>query len=72
MDIVELSDRRWRGEDLNQKSNPLGGLGHVVEITDGVAFLRNFANCTALATDDGLVMVDTGSPLELRRVSLRH
>ena len=63
MDIVELSDRRWRGEDLNQKSNPLGELGTVSEITDGVAFLPNFANCTAIATDDGLVMVDTGSPL---------
>jgi alkyl sulfatase BDS1-like metallo-beta-lactamase superfamily hydrolase len=63
VDIVELSDRRWRGEDLNQKSNPLGGLGHISEITDGVAFLPNFANCTAVATDDGLVMVDTGSPL---------
>ena len=63
MDIVELSDRRWRGEDLNQKTNPLGGLGHISEITDGVAFLPNFANCTAVTTDDGLVMVDTGSPL---------
>ena len=63
MDIVELSDRRWRGEDLNQKSNPLGGLGTISEITDGVAFLPNFANCTAVTTDDGLVMVDTGSPL---------
>jgi alkyl sulfatase BDS1-like metallo-beta-lactamase superfamily hydrolase len=63
VDIVELSDRRWRGEDLNQKSNPLGGLGHISEITDDVAFLPNFANCTAITTDDGLVMVDTGSPL---------
>jgi alkyl sulfatase BDS1-like metallo-beta-lactamase superfamily hydrolase len=63
VDIVELSDRRWRGEDLNQKANPLGGLGHICEITDDVAFLPNFANCTAIATDDGLVMVDTGSPL---------
>lgn len=63
MDIVELSDRRWRGDDLGQRSNPLGGLDHLAEITEDVAFLPNFANCTAVATDDGLVMVDTGSPL---------
>jgi alkyl sulfatase BDS1-like metallo-beta-lactamase superfamily hydrolase len=63
VDIVELSDRRWRGEDLGQRSNPLGEINHVAEITADVAFLPNFANCTAIATDDGLVMVDTGSPL---------
>lgn len=63
MDIVELSDRRWRGDDLGQKTNPLGGIDHVAEIARNVAFLPNFANCTAISTDDGLVMVDTGSPL---------
>jgi alkyl sulfatase BDS1-like metallo-beta-lactamase superfamily hydrolase len=63
VDIVELSDRRWRGEDLGQRTNPLGGIDHVAEITRDVAFLPNFANCTAISTDDGLVMVDTGSPL---------
>jgi alkyl sulfatase BDS1-like metallo-beta-lactamase superfamily hydrolase len=63
VDIVELADRRWRGEDLGQRSNPLGGIDHVAEITDEVAFLPNFANCTAISTDDGLVMIDTGSPL---------
>jgi alkyl sulfatase BDS1-like metallo-beta-lactamase superfamily hydrolase len=63
VDIVELSDLRWRGEDLGQSSNPLGGNDHVAEITEGVAFLPNFANCTAISTEDGLVMVDTGSPL---------
>lgn len=64
MDIVDLSERLWRGEDLGQKTNPLlGAVGHIDEITPSVAFLPNFANCTAISTDDGLVMVDTGSPL---------
>jgi alkyl sulfatase BDS1-like metallo-beta-lactamase superfamily hydrolase len=63
VDIVELSERRWRGDDLGQRSNPLGGVDHVAEITEDVAFLPNFANCTAISSDDGLVMVDTGSPL---------
>jgi alkyl sulfatase BDS1-like metallo-beta-lactamase superfamily hydrolase len=69
VDIVDASERLWRGEDLGQKTNPLfGGAGHVAEITSSVAFLPNFANCTAITTDDGLVMVDTGSPLTAQRV----
>ena len=61
MDIVELADRAWRGEDPTHKSNPLGAIGHLEQITDGVAFLPNFGNCSVFDTDDGLVMVDTGS-----------
>ncbi len=69
MDIVELSDRLWRGEDLGQRHNPLfGALGEITEITDSIAFLPNFANVTALSCADGLVLVDTGSPLTARGV----
>lgn len=68
MDIAELADRLWRGEDPTHKTNPLGQIGHLAEITDGVAFLPNFGNCTAIATDDGLVMVDTGSILTAEHV----
>jgi alkyl sulfatase BDS1-like metallo-beta-lactamase superfamily hydrolase len=69
MDIVDASERLWRGEDLGQRTNPLfGAVGHITEITPSVAFLPNFANCTAISTDDGLVMVDTGSPLTAESV----
>ena len=61
MDIVERAERLWRGEDPDQKSNPLGAVGRIEEITSGVAFLPSFGNCTAFDTNDGLVMVDTGS-----------
>jgi alkyl sulfatase BDS1-like metallo-beta-lactamase superfamily hydrolase len=61
MDIVERAERLWRGEDPDHKSNPLGAVGRLEEITSGVAFLPSFGNCTAFDTDDGLVMVDTGS-----------
>ncbi len=61
MDIVELADRLWRGEDPTQHAQPLGPSLPVAQITDGVVFLANFANCTAVDTADGLVMVDTGS-----------
>jgi len=61
VDIVELADRLWRGEDPTQHAQPLGPSLPVAQITDGVVFLANFANCTAVDTADGLVMVDTGS-----------
>ncbi len=68
MDIVELADRLWRGEDPTHKTSPLGQIGHLAEVTDGVAFLPNFGNCTVIATDDGLVMVDTGSIMTAEHV----
>jgi len=68
VDIVELADRLWRGEDPTHKTNPLGQVGHLAEVTDGVAFLPNFGNCTVIATDDGLVMVDTGSIMTAEHV----
>jgi hypothetical protein len=68
VDIVELADRLWRGEDPTHKTSPLGQIGHLAEVTDGVAFLPNFGNCTVIATDDGLVMVDTGSIMTAEHV----
>ena len=35
--------------------------GRAEEVADGVAFVPSFANVAAIATDDGLVLVDTGS-----------
>ena len=40
--------------------------GELAEITDGVAFVPTFANCTAVTTDEGLFMVDTGSSFTAR------
>jgi alkyl sulfatase BDS1-like metallo-beta-lactamase superfamily hydrolase len=68
MDIVELADRLWRGEDPTQHRQPLGPTLHLAEITDGVAFLPNFGNCSAFDTEDGVVMVDTGSIITAAKV----
>jgi glyoxylase-like metal-dependent hydrolase (beta-lactamase superfamily II) len=68
VDIVELADRAWRGEDPHQKTSPLGTGGHLAPITDGVVFLPNFGNCSAFETDNGLVMVDTGSIITAHNV----
>jgi glyoxylase-like metal-dependent hydrolase (beta-lactamase superfamily II) len=60
-DVLGLADRLWRGEVATSEFHPVSHLGGLAEICDGVAFVPAFANVTALATDDGLVLVDTGS-----------
>jgi glyoxylase-like metal-dependent hydrolase (beta-lactamase superfamily II) len=73
-DVLELAERLWRGETDTAQHHPVGHLGGLAEICEGVAFLPSFANVSAFSTEDGLVLVDTGSeplaPLvhqELRR-----
>src|SRR5688572_1138831 len=43
-------------------------MGELAEITDGVAFVPSFANVSAFGTDDGLLLVDTGSQFMARNV----
>ena len=61
-DILDLADKLWRGEVDVVELHPVGGyLGGLAEVDAGVAFVPSFANVSAIATDDGLVLVDTGS-----------
>jgi glyoxylase-like metal-dependent hydrolase (beta-lactamase superfamily II) len=75
-DVLELADQLWRGEVTTADFHPVGHLGGLAEICDGVAFVPAFANVSAFSTGDGLVLVDTGSSFvaaavhgELRRWS---
>ena len=61
MDILDLADRLWRGETSTTAHHPVIFSGELFEITDGVAFLPTFGNCSAFTTEHGLFMVDTGS-----------
>lgn len=63
MEIVELADRMWNGERATSTGHPLSAIDGIAEIADGVAFLPTFGNCAVFTTDDGLLMVDTGSAL---------
>jgi alkyl sulfatase BDS1-like metallo-beta-lactamase superfamily hydrolase len=67
-DVLELADRLWRGEIAIEDNHPFAPLGGVVEVAPGCAFIPSFANVSAVATDDGLVLVDTGSQLFARMV----
>jgi alkyl sulfatase BDS1-like metallo-beta-lactamase superfamily hydrolase len=60
-DVLALADRLWRGEVRTADLHPLGPMDGLAEIGDGIAFVPAFANVTAVATDAGLVLVDTGS-----------
>lgn len=63
MDIVELADQLWRGEITTSSHSPMDVGEGICEVTDDVVFLPSFGNVTAVRTDDGLFMVDTGSQL---------
>ncbi len=62
-DVFDIVDRLWRGDVSITGHHPLHGHQDLVEIADGVAFVPSFANASVFSTDDGLVMVDTGSQL---------
>src|SRR3954471_19170260 len=67
-DVLELVDRLWRGEVSIESHHPVTQVGGLTEIGDGTAFVSSFANVSAFATDDGLVLVDTGSQFLAREV----
>jgi glyoxylase-like metal-dependent hydrolase (beta-lactamase superfamily II) len=67
-DILALADRLWRGEVTTSEFHPVRHLGGLAEICDGVAFVPAFANVSAVATPDGLVLVDTGSSLAAKAI----
>ncbi|HTT86634.1 MAG TPA: alkyl sulfatase dimerization domain-containing protein, partial [Acidimicrobiales bacterium] len=60
--VLELADKLWRGEVDVTEIHPVGGyMGGLAEVAEGVAFVPSFANVSAFTTEDGLVLVDTGS-----------
>jgi alkyl sulfatase BDS1-like metallo-beta-lactamase superfamily hydrolase len=59
--VLETADRLWRGEADIAEQHQFFPDTSLTEIADGVAFVRSFANVSAFATGDGLVLVDTGS-----------
>ena len=60
-DVLATADRLWRGEITTSEIHPLSPSEGLAEVADGVAFVPSFANVSAIATEDGLLLVDTGS-----------
>ncbi|QYG93852.1 MBL fold metallo-hydrolase [Iamia sp. SCSIO 61187] len=61
-DLLDLSDRIIAGEAAIEDHHPFSPPNELQEVGDGTAFIQSFANVSALRADDGLVLVDTGSP----------
>jgi glyoxylase-like metal-dependent hydrolase (beta-lactamase superfamily II) len=67
-DLLDIADRLWRGDaDMDQRT--LFGMGGELADLDGDhAFVAAFSNVAAVATADGMVLVDTSSPFNAGRV----
>jgi alkyl sulfatase BDS1-like metallo-beta-lactamase superfamily hydrolase len=69
---LEYADRLWRGEaEIGSGHQLIFAEGGLEECADGVAFIPSFANVSVLATDDGLVTIDTGSELFAKQIHAR-
>ena len=66
--MIELADRLWRGEASIEDNHPMRPTESIEEVADRVAFVPSFANVSAIGTDDGLVLVDTGSQFLAKKV----
>ena len=58
-DVLTLAERFWRGEVKGAEL--IRATGVTEEIAPGVLFAHAFANVTAVRTEAGLVLVDTGN-----------
>jgi alkyl sulfatase BDS1-like metallo-beta-lactamase superfamily hydrolase len=67
-DALQLAERLWLGELDTAEHHPVMHHGQLVGPAERVAFVPSFANVSAFDTDDGLVLVDTGSSMFARAV----
>jgi alkyl sulfatase BDS1-like metallo-beta-lactamase superfamily hydrolase len=68
MDLLELADALFTGVLPISAHHPFASSGQLAEVQPGVAFVDAFANSAAVATDDGLVVVDTSGVFHAPRV----
>jgi alkyl sulfatase BDS1-like metallo-beta-lactamase superfamily hydrolase len=63
VDVIDLADKLWRGEETTDTWHPVTQHGGMAEVAHRTVFLRSLANITALDTDEGLLLVDTGGEM---------
>jgi alkyl sulfatase BDS1-like metallo-beta-lactamase superfamily hydrolase len=66
--VLELADRLWDGRERIEDHHPVGLIGELAEVADGIAFVPSLGNVSAFETDAGLLLVDTGGFLLAPRV----
>ncbi|HKE18644.1 MAG TPA: alkyl sulfatase dimerization domain-containing protein [Kofleriaceae bacterium] len=61
--IRTAAEKLWSGETTTRALHPMAMFLGLEEYRPGLAFVASFANVTAIATGEGLVLVDTGSAM---------
>ncbi len=61
--VQKLADQLWRGETstTQPEHHPFAPLNELAEIRSSLVFWKGFVNLAALRTEEGLVLIDTGS-----------
>jgi alkyl sulfatase BDS1-like metallo-beta-lactamase superfamily hydrolase len=65
--ILELAERSWNGEFVGRTTGLMRPTFATEEVAPGLVFMQGFANVSALRTDAGLVLVDTGAYMTAAR-----
>jgi glyoxylase-like metal-dependent hydrolase (beta-lactamase superfamily II) len=60
-EVLELAERAWQGELTDTQVHPGNALVGFEELAPRLGFMSAFSNVAVLATDDGLVFLDTSS-----------
>jgi glyoxylase-like metal-dependent hydrolase (beta-lactamase superfamily II) len=66
--VLELAERAWRGELAGTQVQPGNVLVGFEELAPRMGFMSAFSNVVVVATDDGLVLLDTSSLFHAKRV----
>lgn len=66
--VLELAERAWRGELEGTQVHPGNALVAFEELAPELGFLSAFSNVAALATDEGVVLLDTSSLFHAQRL----
>lgn len=61
-ELLELSDRLWRGDADREGFHPMMFRSPITEVADATAFIPAFANVTVLSAEKELVLVDSSGP----------
>jgi alkyl sulfatase BDS1-like metallo-beta-lactamase superfamily hydrolase len=59
-DLLDLANELFDGRARIEEHHPVGYTGELAEVAERTAFVPSLANVSAFATDDGLVLVDSG------------
>lgn len=61
-DLLDLSDRLWKGEEAASGFHPMMFRSSIEEVANSTAFIPAFANVTILSSSQDLLLIDSSGP----------